>query len=1523
MFALFALVARSKSVHAEVTMSERDLFIAALQFAPPQERSAWLDRECGGDAARRQRIDVLLQAFDKAGSLLENPVAAVGPTIDEPITERPGTVIGPYKLLEQIGEGGFGVVFMAEQTQPVRRKVALKVLKPGMDTRQVIARFEAERQALALMEHPNIARVLDAGTTGEPAALAAGGHPPPAYAGGSPGRPYFVMELVRGLPMTDYCDQNNLPIRERLELFVNVCHAVQHAHQKGIIHRDIKPSNVLVTLHDGKPVVKVIDFGVAKALGQQLTDKTLFTNFAQMIGTPLYMSPEQAEWSGLDVDTRSDIYSLGVLLYELLTGTTPFDKERFHQAGYDEMRRIIREEEPPKPSTRISTLGQAATTASTNRKSDPKRLTQLVRGELDWIVMKALEKDRNRRYETANGFAMDVQRYLADEAVLACPPSAWYRLRKFTRRNRLVLAAAASIVVFILLLGTVVGWALHDRDVREREAGSQQKAREEAVDNEVNRDLDEAEALIDREKWQEAVAAAQRTKDLLAAAGRREIPVRLQELEKDLAFVQGLENIYARPKGELFFTGREQDAAYATAFAECGIDVTALSVAEAAERIRARRIRRELVRGLDFWALARRYTNNQTRPDWKLLLEIAKEADQDAWRNQLRDAVKADDQNALHALAASADVRHLSPQTLVLLARSFHDQDPGVALLREAHRQYPADLWINDTLGVLCLYSQQYDDAVRFYTVTVALRPNNPYMVNQLGEALLRKESVVESVPMFSKAIELMPGYWQAWEHRGEAYARLGLWDLARADFDRASAVEEPPVRPSPPHEIAQSMYERALLRLYLGDRKGYDQICTQMFERFAQSPDHTVAYLVAATCTVAPDPVVEAAQLVQLAQRAAEGEPRPWILNAVGVAHYRAASYDQAIQAIHDALPLDPNWNKIWHYPYLAMAHHRLGQAELAREELQTAGQDLDKWVQRWFTGGVAGRPDWWWWNYLEGQMRYREAKELIDGSAPAEDARLWVIRGRSLAALKREQEAAECYARAVKLSPNDLQIRMAVLPPQQNPQQLTAALAALKNLALEHPEQRPEGKRALAQKYCDLAQQLRSDKRYEDAVEAYSRAIEVVSDYTLAWKGRGLIRQDILKQYNLAVTDWSKVIELEPSNAWAWNYRGCAYYGLYQYDKALADFNKAIELDPKDAVQWNNRGNANYGLHQYDKAVADYNKAIELDPKDAVKWNNRGNANYGLHQYDKAEADYNKAIELDPKNARAHFNLGNALGEQKKLDEAVTAFRKAIELDPKDAMAHNCLGAVLHEQKKLDEAVTAYRKALELDPGFAMGILAYLPQDFRLKGQWQEAAEAYRLVLDQAPDYPEAWLEYASILLLANDEDRYHEACRRVLKHFGQTKDDGRKYLAARTLTLAPNKVADLAEVVKLAECLGGNPKAGWHRHGLAVAYYRDGRFADAVAQCQKSMSVDPKWGGHVVNWLLLAMAHQRLGHAKEAREWMDKAVEWIDQASEGKKEKRIDLPVPSWSDRLEIQLLLREAEALLNSEKEAKPK
>jgi serine/threonine protein kinase/Flp pilus assembly protein TadD len=418
-----------------VKQSPETIFGEAIAIESPHDRSVFLERACQGAKDLQHAVERLVDNHFRAGNFLESPALDFAAVTSPESTEQPGSIIGPYKLLGQIGEGGFGVVYLAEQERPVRRRVALKVIKPGMDTRQVIARFEAERQALAMMDHPNIAKVHDAGATEN-------------------GRPYFVMELVQGVPITEYCDQCNLTTQERVELFITVCQAVQHAHQKGIIHRDIKPTNVLVAIQDGHSAPKIIDFGVAKAVfNQQLTEHTLATGFTQIIGTPLYMSPEQAELSPLGIDTRTDIYSLGALLYELLTGTTPFEPARLKEANFDALRRIVREEDPPRPSARISSLAaDLASTVAERRRTDVQGLSQTVRGDLDWIVMKCLEKDRNRRYETANDLARDIERHLADEPVQACPPSAGYRLRKLVRRNKISLAFVSLLMLAVATL---------------------------------------------------------------------------------------------------------------------------------------------------------------------------------------------------------------------------------------------------------------------------------------------------------------------------------------------------------------------------------------------------------------------------------------------------------------------------------------------------------------------------------------------------------------------------------------------------------------------------------------------------------------------------------------------------------------------------------------------------------------------------------------------------------------------------------------------------------------------------------------------------------------------------------------------------------------------------------------------------------------------------------------------------------------------------------------------------------------
>jgi serine/threonine-protein kinase len=672
----------------------------------------------------------------------------------------------------------------------------------------------------------------------------------------------------------------------------------------------------------------VIDFGVAKALGQELTDKTLVTGFAQIIGTPLYMSPEQAGQSSLDMDTRSDIYSLGVLLYELLTGTTPFEKERFRTASYEEICRIIQQEEPPRPSTRISTLGQEATAMALTRQSDPKRLRQLVRGELDWIVMKCLEKDRSRRYETANGLAMDVQRYLRDEPVLACPPSAWYRLRKFVRRNKTPLAIVSLILLCIVSIGVGSGWVLRDR-----------AAREEALNREVNRALDEADTLIQSAKWLEAGAAVERAKKLLTAAGKQDMPVRLAELQNDLDFVQRLENVYGHPQTEDFLWGHEQDADYAKAFADGGIDLAVLSTQEGAERIQARKIRWELVRALDLWSFIGHRIEildgrSKSKLDWKQLADIAAAADPDPLRNRLRQARKRGDRKALEELAASADVRQLPPESLLQLMTALYEsggKEEAMAFARRALVVHPEDFWLNDYLALWSGTAQppQPDDAVRYYTAARSIRPNNPYIAKALGSALAQKKAYPEAIITLSQAIDLKPDAWDSWWHRGRAFTALGEMDKALADFSLSIDLKPKQVGPFIDRSIAYrhlQKYEEALAdatrAIELTPKNGwarfnrglahiclekYDEAVADFSKALEQDAKHADSWYQRGFSYYW---LCQYEKAISDYSRAIELQPgNVWAWLGRGNSYYWSRQYDQAIAHVSKAVELDPKF--------------------------------------------------------------------------------------------------------------------------------------------------------------------------------------------------------------------------------------------------------------------------------------------------------------------------------------------------------------------------------------------------------------------------------------------------------------------------------------------------------------------------------------------------------------------------------------------------------------------------------------
>jgi tetratricopeptide (TPR) repeat protein len=766
--------------HADLAKS---IFLAALDSHRPEQWPAFLDEACAGDAPLRARVERLLSAQARLGSFHEDSPPARVATVDVSPVQQPGTIIGPYKLLQQIGEGGMGTVFLAEQTQPVQRKVALKFIKVGLDSKQVIARFEAERQALALMEHPNIAKVLDAGTTdGRP--LAPREEPPLAEREGYTGRPYFVMELVKGVSITKYCDERRLTPKERLELFIPVCQAVQHAHQKGVIHRDLKPSNVLIALYDGKPVPKVIDFGVAKATGPKLTDRTLFTEFGALVGTLEYMSPEQAELNQLDVDTRSDIYALGVLLYELLTGTTPLGQNRVKEAGLLEALRIIREEETPRPSARLSTAAELPVIAA-NRGLEPKKLSGLMRGELDWIVMKALEKDRNRRYESASSLAQDIERYLHDEPVQACPPSLVYRLRKFARRNRRPLTIAVLVLLMLLAAAGSFGWNMRDRAFRDA-----------AIEQEANLALQQAEDFSMQGNWFEARSAIHRAQAVLASgASNSVIQQRAERLLADLRLLTTLENLGLYLADERSAASNMIDTMYARAFQEFDINIEVLEANEAAELILSRSAPHRLAAALEHWAIVRKLFLKMPEPSWKHLLAVARAVDMDVQRNRVRELIERGDQKELIQLARADNVGALPASTLSLLGNILFlsgEAKEGAILLRKAQERYPNDFWINLDLAASLVQKQPHDldEALRFATAAVALRPQSPLAHLDLGAILRRKGRHEDAIAAYQQAVYLCPGFALAHNNLGNALKDKELLDRAIAEYRQAISLE-------------------------------------------------------------------------------------------------------------------------------------------------------------------------------------------------------------------------------------------------------------------------------------------------------------------------------------------------------------------------------------------------------------------------------------------------------------------------------------------------------------------------------------------------------------------------------------------------------------------------------------------------------------------------------------------------------------------------------------------------------------
>ncbi len=921
------------------------LFEAAVALDTDGQRAAYLDRACPDPELRRE-VESLLAAHQNPDSVLAERTIRVEPASSENV----GTVIGRYKLLETLGEGGCGVVWLAEQKEPVRRKVALKVIKLGMDTKQVVARFEAERQALALMDHPNIAKVLDAGTT-------------------EAGRPYFVMELVRGIPVTQFCDENKLATRERLDLFIKVCHAVQHAHQKGIIHRDLKPSNVLVTLHDGVPVPKVIDFGIAKATQQELTDKTIHTMFQQFIGTPAYVSPEQAEMSGLDIDTRSDIYSLGVLLYELLTGVTPFDPKELMAQGIDAMRKTIREQDPVRPSTKLATLaGDELTTTAKRRSADAPKLILLLRGDLDWIVMKCLEKDRARRYETANGLAMDLTRHLNSEPVVARPPSAAYRFQKLARRHRVALVTGCAFALVCVFGFIAVLWQWRRADINARAEASQ---RERAETNFQN-----AREAIDR--------MFIRVADELADQPRME-QVRRKLLEDALQFYEGfLKQRAADPSvqqgaalaylrvGDIYDKLGQYDKGVAPL--EQGIAM--LEDLDRRQRLAARD-REELA-----WAHGHlAFAHYWLRPDTRLALahrqkELALfqelQRDFSTEPKYLRQAasIHVDVGNVLKAANRPDEAIGHFHQALKLCEQrrvDFPDVPEDRTLIAHIHH------W----LGASLEYAGRLEEAERAYRAAHDLRlqmvteqPNNAWLQNTLAhirtylvELLMKSGRLQEAHELSQHAIAqheaILKDHPEVGDYRrcaGGAFESNGRLEAAlvrpreaeaalrRSVVIRENLLTDIPNVPVHGDDLASSYYSLGVWLTGVGRadeaaasfrkaRALWEQLLTPSPR--TRACERHLAWMLA-TCPVLEfrDPQ-RAVMLARESMRHEGDTSRHWSL--LGIAQYRAADYAAAMESLRKSMDL-ANGGDAQQWLFLAMVLQQQGERQQAQQTYDKA---------------------------------------------------------------------------------------------------------------------------------------------------------------------------------------------------------------------------------------------------------------------------------------------------------------------------------------------------------------------------------------------------------------------------------------------------------------------------------------------------------------------------------------------------------------------------------------------------------
>jgi tetratricopeptide (TPR) repeat protein len=1194
--------------------SEKSIFLHAASLASADERRAYLDEACAADTAMRVRIDALLTAHNRLGGDAP-PTNGLESETSSPDLDI-GAVLGDrFKLLEVVGEGGMGTVWMAQQSEPVRRVVAVKLIKAGMDTKGVLARFEAERQALALMDHPNIAKVHDGGVT-------------------SDGRPYFVMELVKGVPITRYCDEHHLTPRQRLELFVPVCQAIQHAHQKGIIHRDIKPSNVLVALYDDRPVPKVIDFGVAKATGPQLTEQTLHTGFGAVVGTIEYMSPEQASFNQLDVDTRSDIYSLGVLLYELLAGSPPFSKKELEKAGMLEMLRVIREQEPSKPSTKLSS-SDALPSLSASRGTEPSRLTRLVRGELDWIVMKALEKDRARRYETANGFAMDVQRYLADEAVSACPPSMGYRFRKFVRRNRAAVLAAAAILFVLVagITGTTLGLirseqARADEAEQRKIADAQKKQAEQARADEA-----EQRQIADAEKKKAQKAEADTLADYRANSNEA-----IEQLIGSKAELGPQEKAYLEKtlKRWQAFADRQGDDESSQAIRAEGQTRVAYLWSKLGQRDKARTgfetALDQYKKLVDISPAVPRYQQELAETHQQLgglLKELGQPDDARTEYETSRDLR----QKLTAAFPTVPDYQHDLAGSHIGLGNLF-----GALGQRDAARtEYDI------ALNLLKKLDAAFPAVPRYQQELAGTHHNLGLLLRNLGEkeaARTEYDIALNILKKLARSFPAAPRYQHdlatTRHNLGVLLGELGQRDAARMEYERArelfkKLVADFPAVPDYQHNLANSHNSVGIELMELGHRdaaRAEYETARDMQKKLAAAFPNVPEYQVSLGGSYS-----NFGNLVR-----DDGQPAESL-----------QWFDLAIRTLTPVYEQDRRTVTAKEF----LRNSYMGRAK-AYDRLKKHAEALKDWDQ---------------------------AIEL-----DPKDPSAHIDRGTSLRGLGKMDDAVATYLKAIDVDPKcgRAHYNFALFLHDQG--KLPEAIVAYRK-AIEVDPKDPWA-------HCSLGIALSNQKEREEAIACFRKAIEVDPKHGEAHHRLGVILCDHQHDYAGAIAAFQKAIVLLPGKANQHANLGLAHRLKGDAQEAIAAYREAIRLAPTYANAYAGLAHcltscADLKLRDSQKALEAAQKGTELAPQSGYAWFVVGRANYRLGDWKASVAAFKKGLDLQKSPGRfdaghwfflamAHWQLGDK-------DEARQWYDKAVESMEKQMTPSEELPRFRDEAKKL----------------------------------------------------------------------------------------------------------------------------------------------------------------------------------------------------------------------------------------------